>query len=212
MVKRKDALLFAIIAFLLGFFLISQYRSGLEVQKVIQPENNQVLAIEVSKLTKGNAELRQEVVSTDAQVAKYQSSVTNQSVSTETINKELKYYRELNGIIPITGKGVILTIDRPLTQPQVVDLANTIRNIGVKGFSINGERVGVNYHFQTSDINKYDIVILGNPTLIRSALIRKGGFLEQLFPNSVEYSIKEEEILTLNTNPTINFTYSKVIK
>jgi uncharacterized protein YlxW (UPF0749 family) len=208
MFKKRDLIIFAVIAAALGFFVVRQYFASKEVRALVQPENNQVIAIEVARLTKSNSDLRQGIVDLENRINNYQKSVTDQSSSTETLNRDLKHYQEINGMLPVSGRGIILRINKKLTQPQQVDLANTIRNIGVNGFSMNGDRIGINYHFGL-DSSEYEIQVVGNPTLIRSALIRKGGFLDQLFPGGTEYSISENDNISLKTATPINFIYAQ---
>jgi uncharacterized protein YlxW (UPF0749 family) len=208
MFKKRDLLIFAFIAAALGFFVVRQYFASKEVRTLVQPENNQVIALEVAKLTKSNSDLRQGVEDLENRINNYQKSVSDQSSSSETVNRDLKHYQEINGMLPISGRGIILKINKKLTQPQQVDLANTIRNIGVSGFSVNGERIGINHHFGLNT-NDYEIQIIGNPTLIRSALVRKGGFLDQLFPNGTEYTISENDSLSLKTADPLNFIYAQ---
>lgn len=211
MFQKRDLIIFAIIAAALGFFLVRQYSASQEARILVQPENNQVIALEVARLTKGNSELRRGIVDLEDRINSYQKSLTDKTTSSANIKQDLKNYQEINGMLPLTGRGIILKIDKKLSQPQEVDLSNTIRNIGVSGFMINDTRVGLNYHFGGNSDN-YDIQIVGNPTLIRSSLIRKGGFLDQLFPSGLEYSIAASEGLTLKTAPPINFIYAKNIK
>jgi uncharacterized protein YlxW (UPF0749 family) len=210
MFKKNDLLIFAIIAAALGFFIVRQYFASKQVSILTQPENNQVLALEVAKLTKGNADLRRGLVDLEDQVNSYQKSATDSSTSTETINNDLKRYQQVNGMLPMTGRGIELKINVRLTQPQEVDLADTVRNIGVDGFSINGERIGINHHF-AGNASSYDLQMIGNPTLISSALTRKGGFLDQLFPNTTEYTITENDNLNLKSAAPVNFIYAKSV-
>jgi len=210
MFKKSDLIIFACIAAALGFFVVRQYFASQEAKVLTQPENNQVIALEVARLTKVNAELRRGVVDQEDRINSYQKSVTDSSSSSETITRDLKRYQEINGMLAVSGRGIILKISKRITQPQEVDLANTIRNIGVDGFSINGDRIGLNYHFE-GNADSYEIQIVGNPTLIRSALVRKGGFLDQLFPNALEYTVAENDNISLTTAAPINMIYAKNI-
>lgn len=208
MFKRTDVIIFTFIALALGFVLVRQFLVSKEVRVLVQPENNQVLALEVARLTKANADLRNSLVDLENRINNYQKSASDRIASNNTLNKELLQYQEINGAIQTTGRGIELKINKQLTQPQEVDLANTIRNIGVDGFMINDQRIGLNYHFDGTAQN-YDILIVGNSTLVSSALTRKGGFLDQLFPSGNEYSITEMESITLKTAAPINFIYAQ---
>lgn len=208
--KKRDLIIFTVLGVAFGFFLIRQYYAGREVRKLTQPENNQVLALEVAKLTKSNAELRQEVLTLDAKVNDYSQSLTDQTTANETLGLDLKRYQQINGYLPVVGRGVVLNINHTLTQPQLVDLINTIRNIGVDGFSINGQRIIISSHFEATTPS-YEIAIVGNPTLVKSALTRKSGFLDLLFPSSSDYTITEQDSISLKQVPDWLFTYATII-
>ncbi len=208
--KKRDLVIFAVLGLVFGFFIVRQFYAGREVRILIQPENNQILALEVAKLTKSNTELRQEVLSLDAQVNNYSQSLTNQTTANQTLNNDLNRYQTINGFLPVTGRGLVLKINQTLTQPQLVDLANTIRNIGVDGFSINGQRIIANSHFEASSPS-YEVAIIGNPTLVKSALTRKSGYLDILFPSGTSYAISENDSLTLKQVPNWSFTYANII-
>lgn len=210
MFKRKDLIIFALIGLIFGFFLVRQFYATREVRKLLQPETNEVIALEVAKLTKSNAELRQEVANLDSQINSYNQSWQNQSTANDALQADLKRYQQINGDIPIAGRGLILKINYKLTQPQLVDLANTIRNIGVDAFAINGQRVLTGTQFLANS-NDYEFSIVGNPTLVRSALTRKGGFLDLLFPGANEYVIIEKDSVTIDSSQTQVFNFAKSI-
>lgn len=210
MLKKRDIIIFSLIAVVVGFFVMRQYYAGVEARKLVQPENNQVLALEVAHLTKSTAELRSEITALEDQRTQYQKSLVDRSSGIDSIDKDLKRYQEINGFLPINGRGLILKINKELSQPQVVDLANTIRNVGVNGYAINNQRVGLNYHF-ISVASGTEFKIIGNPTLVRSALTRKGGYLDQLFSGANEYSISESDNISLNTIPPIQFIFGGMV-
>ena len=210
--KTRDKLIFIAVAAIAGILLTRQYFAGSEARKLSQPENNQVLALEVAKLTASNADLRQEVIDTEAKLNSYKKSASDQVATEATINSELKIYKDINGDLELQGRGIVLTINHALSQTQLVDLVNNIRNIGVDGFAVNGQRININSYFKTDDsVQTYQIDVVGNPSLLKSALTRKGGFLDQIFPNTNEYSIIEKDTVVLPPNPAANFIYSKVI-
>lgn len=209
MVKKRDLIIFTIIGVVFGFFLIRQFYASREVRRLTQPENSEVLALDVARLTKSNAELRQEVLTLDSQINNYNKSMTDQSTASETLDRDSRRYQQINGFLAISGRGIILRIDQSLTQPQLVDLANTIRNIGVDGFAINSHRIIINSHFEATTLN-YEIAIIGNPTIIKSALTRKSGFLDLLFPDGAGFAISEQDTITLDQVTPWQFIYANI--
>ena len=74
MFKKNDYVIISVICFFFGIFIYMQYRGANEYSQVTQPETNAILALEVSKLTKTNADLRQEVKKLTADLDTYKNS------------------------------------------------------------------------------------------------------------------------------------------
>lgn len=209
--KQRDTIIFSLIAILFGIFVMRQLVASREARKLAQPENNQVMALEVAHLTKSTSELRRELANSEDKVSLYQKSLSDQSTALSSIENDLKRYREINATTILKGRGVVLTINKKLSQIQMIDLTDTIRNIGVSGFMVNGLRITHNFYFSESQANTTKIEIVGNPTLLRSAITRKGGYLDQLYPNALEYSISETDTVELPAATVFNYQFSKII-
>ena len=177
MFKRTDYLIFSILCFVLGVFLVSQYYASKQVKKIIQPENSEVIAIEVAKLTKNNAELRHQVSLLTSDLNKYQNS----KEVAERTKSELESLAIINSETSASGQGVIIKIDKPLSQTQVVDLINALKNIGTYLIAVNNQRIGQSFFIPNNYFSSpYEIRALGNKTLLESSLNRRGGIVDQI--------------------------------
>jgi uncharacterized protein YlxW (UPF0749 family) len=212
MLKKTDYIIIGIICFFLGIFIVSQKMSAQEYSKIIQPENNDVLALEVSSLTKANADLRQEVAKLTSDLDVYQNSSESNKSLREKYLSNLDQYNAIIGNSEIKGHGVIVTIQGNLVTAQVVDLVNAIKNIGSSQIAINGERLLIN-----TDLSKfagkssYIIDILGNGQTIKSAMERKGGIVEQISTKDLQINTEVKDSLVLSQLPQSKFIYAKIL-
>jgi len=213
MFKKSDYIIISIICFFLGIFLISQFYSGKEYQKIIQPENNAVLALEVAKLTKSNADLRSEVQDLTLDLETYKSSSESRQKSFDQYQIDSERFDNINGSTSMTGQGVVMQIRGKLTTPQIVDLINAIKNIGAEMISINDQRVVLNMDFSRfSDMQTYEIKVLGNGNLLKSAIERKGGIVDQISTKDINFVIQERDDIGIPVGEQLKFNYARIIK
>lgn len=210
--KKTDYVIISIICFFLGIFLITQYYSGKEYLKVIQPENNASLALEVAKLTKTNADLRVDVKKLTADLETYRSSSkSNQEVYDKFLNDKNRY-SYIVGEIPVTGQGIVMSIKGEMTTPELVDLVNAIKNVGYSFISINSQRLMVDSDLgKFAHQDKYEIVIIGNGSLIKSAIERKGGIIDQLASKNLIINIEKVAEASIPVGNPLEFKYAKII-
>ena len=98
MFKKTDYVIISIICFFLGIFLISQFYSEKAYEKIIQPENNAVLALEVAKLTKSNADLRFEVQNLTLDLDTYKNSTESRQKSFDQYLIDSERFDNINGL------------------------------------------------------------------------------------------------------------------
>lgn len=213
MFKRSDYLLLSIICFFLGIFAVTQYRAGKVYLKAVTPENNAIMAIEVAKLTKSNADLRLQVKKFTENLDTYRNSSESRKTLYERYSRELESLNIINGILPKTGQGISVRVEGEMSTPQIVDFVNAIKNIGSEIMAVNGVRIMINSDLsQFSGENHYDILILGNGKLLKSAMERRGGVVEQISNKDLQISIEEKEsIMVPSGNNLITFKYSKLV-
>lgn len=212
MFKRGDYLLIFIICFLLGIVIISQFYSSREYKTLTQPENNQVLALEVAKLTKSNAALRLEINNLTESYNTYKNSSESGQRLYNKYLLDSERYGLINGELPKTGQGITIKIDGRLITPQIVDLVNAIKNIGGEVITINDIRLVLNTDISGfSYLDKYEIKVLGNSALLKSAVERRGGIIEQLSSKDLSFSVVESDNITVQSGNNLNFKYSRII-
>lgn len=212
MLKKSDYLIISVLLFFLGVFLVTQYRAGKEYLKIIKPENNEVLAVEVSKLTKSNSDLRNQVRELTLDADKYENSSVSEKVIYEKYTKDLEELNVINGFSPKSGQGVLVKVQGKMSTPQIVDLVNAIRNIGSDLIAINDTRLVINTDLSKfNNLDNYDILIYGNGEMFKSALERRGGIVEQVSTKDMKISVEGRDNIIIPAGGNIVIKYSKSI-
>lgn len=212
MFKKNDTIIISIICFFLGIFLVSQYYSGIEVSRITQPENNEVLAIEVGKLTRSNAGLRREVQDLTANLDSYRDSSESSKKAYNQYLSDIEKFGIVNGDKGTSGQGVVIDVTGDLVTPQVVDLVNAIKNIGAQIIEINGKRLVLNTEMsQFADLGHYEIKVLGNSTLLKSAMERKGGIVDQIGTKDIVFSISASDNIQIVSAEPISLKHARIV-
>lgn len=213
MFKKNDKIIISVICFFLGIFLVSQYYSSIEASKISQPENNEVLAIEVSKLTKSNADLRREVQDLTVNLDSYKNSSESSQKANEQYLSDINKFSVVNGDKAISGQGVIINISGDLVTPQIVDLVNAIKNIGAQIIEINGKRIVLNTEMsQFTNSGHYEIKILGNSALLKSAIERKGGIVDQISTKNIVFTTTTSDKIEISSSPSVNLKNARIVE
>jgi len=211
--KKSDYIIFSIICFFLGLIIVSQFLSTNKYNYVIQPENNAVLALEVSKQTKVNADLRREVQDLTTVLEEYKNSAESNQKTNSLYLKDMERLAFINGEKSKIGQGVIVTINGDLSTAQLVDLVNAIKNIGADIISINDTRLTINTNLnQFVNRGNINLKVIGNSKLLKTAMNRKGGIVEQISSKDIAINIDEKTDLEIPTGKPIQFKYSKIIE
>jgi uncharacterized protein YlxW (UPF0749 family) len=213
MLKKIDYIIIFFICLVLGIFFVSQVYAGKKYEKIIQPENNEVLVLEVAKLTKSNADLRTEAKELTDDLDNYRQSNLASKDNFSQFEDDSKRLDLINGLTATQGQGLEITIKGPVTLPQIVDLINAIRNIGGEMIWVNGTRITTNSNLgRFIGANSIQIQILGNSHLLKSALERKGGIIEQLSGHEIKFNIEERESVNISVlEQSFKFHYAKII-
>ncbi len=213
MLKKLDYIILSIICLFLGIFIVSQLISVKEYKKVIQPENNAVLALEVSQLTKTNADLRREVKDLTASLELYKDGAQSNKTKYDQYLADSDRFNIINAVKSKTGQGVTITVDGKLNTAQVVDLVNAIKNIGAEVISINNRRLVLNTDMgQFSGMSKYEVNVLGNSSLLKSAIERKGGIIDQISSKDIKMTVRGIESIEIPAGTPVQLNYSRIVK
>lgn len=187
--RSKIAVLF-LAGILVGFLGVKQIIIGPKVVRTTQAEEGQVLAVETGELYRTNKKFRQDIQVLEDQKTKL--STPSVAVSEEALQQAVTHLEIITGKKPVVGPGVTVSFVQPLQVSDIVDFINALRNIGSDAIAIHNQRVVSSTGFTTPQ--EASVAVIGDPTILRDALTRKGGILEQI---NVHYTIDTKDNLEL---------------
>ncbi|MBI2448215.1 DUF881 domain-containing protein [Candidatus Microgenomates bacterium] len=188
-------------------------------------KNSTRLAYEIIEMSSNNLRLQAEVNELTAKNDNFSFDIKDRVKVREDIGQKIKDYSIINGVEPISGRGIELTILNSMVTEEIVDLVNGIRNAKPNALGINGDRVIYNTSFIVEDGKlKYDILeasfpvsvqILGDPDELSRSIDRLGGVLDILKKNSfgkLDFKLEKKEKIDLPAyGNKINFRFMKTI-
>jgi len=199
----------------LGILIVWQINSRSAILNAQQPESQEVIAIEVARLTNANADLRRELADLSQQELSLARAITDKSQAEESLQVKQEQADILSGAVAVSGPGIRLVIQDELNVPQLVDVINALNNIGAEAIAVNGKRINMRFSFWNSDISEpYTIEALGSPAALSSALNRRGGILDQIENNAgaLDLNLIEHDKLILPAVNVPRFVYAKTIE
>ena len=195
----------AVLALLLGVGVLAQFRAQGRTRIVSSDAEAQALLL--SELVKASVVLRTEIELLESQLAVYQAD--ERGVGMQGLVSELNRVKVLNGLIEVSGPGIELLIDGPLSALDLQDLVNELRNAGAEAISLNGHRLVVSSVIAVESVGSlvvdghpvtrpYLFQAIGDPQTLEAALLRPGGLLliqRRSYPNLVVTTTQHKRLV-----------------
>jgi len=154
------------------------------------------MAVSLLSLERQNERLTREVDRLEARLA----AGTRSQAAYQTLLAELAAARRMAGLTPEEGPGVVLTLTEPpgssptsvygIHDTDLLVILNELKAAGATALAVNGQRVVATTEIRqtgsTFSINglpvgpPFTIVALGNPRVLKAALLLQGGILDIL--------------------------------
>lgn len=221
----------AIVCMILGIMLAVQFRTNARDPSTIAGDRWNDLTVQVENLRQERDALAEEVISLRE---KLQKAAASHPGADSALDEELNKASIMAGLVPVQGKGVIVTLDdspRPLQQgddpnlylihaEDILKVVNELKVAGAEAISVNEERIVgsseitcagntilVNVHKIASP---FVIKAIGDPDTLKSGLDIKGGYLETLRLWGYPVQVKREELLQIPAyKGAVKFDYAK---
>ena len=116
-----------------------QVRSQAEVARSLTGQDNASLAFLIDDLHSSNDQLAQEEQALGAQRAALRSGGV--SAADAQLRAEAQRLRIVEGLVPVSGPGVTITVDAPLNEIDLQDAVNNLRAGGAEAVTIADRRV-----------------------------------------------------------------------
>ncbi len=151
-----------LIAFLVAVVATIQIRSEVEVQRSLVGVDPTSLAFLIDDLHRANDAL--DVQKTDLSTKRAQLQSGQSGAADQVLSTEANELREVEGLVPVHGPGVVLEIDAGgLSPPDLQDAVNNLLAAGAEAIDVNGERIVMGVPM-TAVSSPLTIAVIGDPT------------------------------------------------
>jgi uncharacterized protein YlxW (UPF0749 family) len=189
----------------LGLLLVVQLRSQSDARQALQQEDWEYAVVD---LIDNNARLREEIDDLETQLAGLRQEGGSTAVLQSLVN-EANQLRIANGLVEVSGPGIEVEADGPLTVLDLHDLINEVRNAGAEALALNGQRLVAWSAISTDGVHvtvdgqpvpsPYCLEVIGDAESLETALLRPGGLVELLerLDGRITIAVHRRDKLTL---------------
>lgn len=189
-----SSFLVLVVTGIVGFLLVSQFRSDERLSQRLEAESEEDLARILANLSSEADALRDEIGTLRVQLADLEASNRSEESAAKAADEQLQALEVLAGTVPVTGPGVVVAIadpQRSITYDSLIDVVQELRDAGAEAVAVNGRRVGVASAFAedreravTLDgvvlTAPFSVTAIGQPTTLEGGLKIPGGALDTL--------------------------------
>ncbi len=212
-------MLLAALFALVGLLIFAQFRSDYTLRSARVGASTSDRASLITGLVDANLKLRDEVNALQAKLA----DANQQGDSLPALVAELNRLKLVNGLLEVTGPGVVITLDGPMSAIELQDLVNELKNAGAEAIALNGQRLIVRSVIISTDAGvsvdstpisrPFVFQALGDPDTLLAAMTRKGGLLVSLQAARPSLQAQVDEVAELTIpifSRELGFTYAQV--
>lgn len=232
--RGKGAVLsIAIVSLVLGIMLAIQFKTTQNINSDLVPARVNDLTQKLNTVTEEREALAEEVLSLREKL----KNVRDYNQAMADLQDELQTANMVAGLTSAEGPGVILTMnDSPrnlqagenpnpllIHDQDLLIIVNELKASGAEAISINGERLTAMSEIRcagtmilvnwTKIAPPFEIKAIGNPDMLESGLLIKGGYLESLKFLGIQANIQKVEKLEVPAySGRTKFSYSKPVQ
>jgi uncharacterized protein YlxW (UPF0749 family) len=203
----------ALVCMILGIMLAVQFRTTASIEATQTDERLTELTQKVQTLTEEREALAEEVLTLRSKIANFRQ--TDQALA--DLQEEVTEAHMAAGLIPVEGPGIVLTLnDSPLNlqvgenanayiihDRDLLLIVNELKASGAEAISINGKRLTAMSEIRCAGTTilvnwdkiapPFEIKVVGNPDMLESGLLMRGGYLEQLKVLGMQVQLQKME-------------------
>jgi len=189
--RSATPVIVALVAALIGYFLVAQAGSSQRFSQRLQAESEGDLTRILSDLTTTDAELRDQIGALKLQLQVLSTSSEQDTAASKAAEEQLNDLAVLAGTVSVTGSGIIVTINDPQTSIQydlMIDLVEELRDAGAEAIAVNNLRVGAASWFGEGAnavvldgrvlAAPFKVAAIGQPATLDGGLAIPGGALD----------------------------------
>lgn len=221
----------AVFAVAVGFLLVTQLRAGRAIRQETALPTIRVRDLAVLVQQQGSAlhAHQSEVDQLRKTLSEYETAVAEGRSTSETLERDVAFYRLVLGRVPVRGPGVVVRLREQAIPRGIVDVAiqaqdlsglvNELWSGGAEAVAVNGRRILATTGFGQDERGvfagslrlraPYEIAAVGDARAMRATLDLRGGFVEGLRSVGLTVEISEYKQLSLPAVPApLRFRYA----
>lgn len=224
MIKKKWQIPLFIALFLFGLLVSTQYTTQQALINSLSDQDQEDLVTLVKNLNekRGKLELEVDTLLKNKQSLDEKAALGSNLVA--DLQAELRQLKIINGIVPVHGPGVVVTItgDSNLMYLDLIDLVNELWVSGAEAIAINEHRIENNTVIsQAEDVNHRLVITvndkpllspvvikaIGNPDTLEKGLTFTGGIVDNLNTLYQVYPVvkKQEDVVIPAGSTNVTF-------
>ena len=177
------------VALLLGLLAVGQFQGQAGVPGLSILSATELTQL-IANLTTGNDELRSEVAELERQEAHLEETRERGETTVDELRRDLERIRAWSGLTPVTGQGILITVQGPIAGDGVEEVLNELRNAGAEAITVDDVRVvagvvvaGTPGGLSVQNVSipdAFEIRAIGSPQILTGTLTRTGGVIAQV--------------------------------
>jgi uncharacterized protein YlxW (UPF0749 family) len=136
---RRTPVVVGLLVLLITALTVIQVRSQAEVARSLEGQDNASLAFLIDDLHRSNDQLAAEELTLGGQRDTLRAGGSD--AADAALQAEARRLRVVEGLVPVTGPGVTISIDAPLNEIDLQDAVNNLRLGGAEAITVAGRRV-----------------------------------------------------------------------
>lgn len=210
----------ALVCMILGVMLAVQFRTTASIEANQSDDRVSELTQKLQTVSGERDALAEEVISLRSKLANFRE--TDQALA--DLHQEVTQANMAAGLLSMEGPGIILTLNDSLLNLGAVDNANAyiihdrdlllvvneMKASGAEAISINGKRMTAMSEIRCAGttilVNRdiiappFEIRAVGNPDILESGLLMRGGILDQLKALGMQVHLQKAEKVEVPAN------------
>lgn len=179
--NKKAIISITLVSVVAGIIITRQFLLKEKINNDVSAQTNEALAVEVAELFKSNIKLNEEVAKLNEEVEKLKQTYSNSKQANEALENKISNYEIILGLKSVRGQGVTIEFNKKIASTQLIDLINSLKNIGVDCISLNGTRITTKTSINEGIFSPPVIVkAIGDKSMLSNSLLRTGGILDQI--------------------------------
>jgi len=138
--RRANAVAVGVLAAAVAFVGVLQVRSQAEVVRSLEGQDNTSLAFLIDDLHRANASLSHQAAALAVQRDTLRSAGGAEAAGL-ALGDEAQRLRVVEGLVPVHGPGVVITVDAALQPLDLQDAVNNLRAAGAEALAVNDRRI-----------------------------------------------------------------------